>query len=335
MMTFAKTDKSLTIVIIENGKTQVLTTTTSNPRWAEILIALTEKNQNKLVDLISPKKTVETYTESSVVIRDGNVYFKDKVLHGLDCERLLQFAKENIPFLPLARFLEKKAKNPSYRSINELYKFLEHRKMPLTPEGKVIGYKGIRADNYSVMGNKATVVTSGTVNEDGHILNVVGAEIRCDRSSVCDDYKQGCSPGLHIGSLEYALSWGSKVVLVEFDPADVVSVPDDCNCQKLRACAYKVVGEYTIPLVDTYSTEYSPTSQTPLSNNDGFEDLECDSKDLSIDYTDGYNLGVKEGKGHKARTYVITDLDDQSISEEDADYIKGYNDGYRMGRYNK
>ena len=84
----------------------------------------------------------------------------------------------------------------------------------------------------------------------------VGEEIECERNQVCDDKLIGCSDGLHAGSLDYATSFGTKTVIVEIDPKDVVSIPSDCQCQKLRACAYKVVGEYERPLEDDYCDEY-------------------------------------------------------------------------------
>jgi hypothetical protein len=196
---------------------------------------------------------------------------------------------------------------------------------------------------------------SGETNSGGHILNKVGTEIRCDRSCVCDDYRQGCSPGLHIGSLEYAKGWGPRVMVVEFDPADVVSVPDDCNCQKLRACAYKVIGEYAGSLV----TELNPVAEnTADTEEDDNEDTGCfpgcgcdDSSDEDVvddstkdsgqllaeddAYNDGYDLGVKDGKAHKARKHYSTDADDSSLSDKEVAYISGYDSGYRKGRYNK
>lgn len=36
----------------------------------------------------------------------------------------------------------------------------------------------------------------------------------------------------------------SRIVLVEVDPADIVSVPYDCSCGKVRCSTYKVVAEY-------------------------------------------------------------------------------------------
>jgi len=372
-MTFSKTDNSLTVMVIEDGKNTVLTTTASNPNWTKILAALKNQDQEKLVNLMSVKNTVEAYTESNVVIEDGNVFFKGRQLHGLDVDRLLEFARNGIPFLPLARFLEKKVNNPSFRSINEMYKFLEHREMTITPQGTVIGYKGVSDNYYSIMGNTATIMVSGETDSGGHILNTVGADIRCDRSCVCDDYRQGCSPGLHIGSLSYAKGWGTRVMIVEFDPADVVSVPDDCECQKLRACAYKVIGEYKGEAIqqtdiknEVNPPEWENDPEVDEDNDwlDTDDDGECncafcnpvkdgpDSTDTghgdeddagcghivsenNTSYEDGYTLGEKEGKAHKARKHYITDEDDETLTPDEMEYIEGYNDGYRKSRYNK
>lgn len=388
MLSNSLTDNSLMVVTVENGEHKVYTTTRANPRWEDILSALRASDVVELVQLMSVKNLVERYTESNVEVVDGNVYFRGRPLHGLDVDRLLEYVRDGIPFLRLARFLERKQANPSYRSINELYKFLEHREMTLTEKGTVIGYKGVADNYYSIMGNTATIVTSGVTDAGGHILNTVGQKVRCDRSCVCDDYRQGCSPGLHIGSLAYAKSWGPRVMIVEFDPADVVSVPDDCECQKLRACAYEVIGEfkgevvrevaevnsgvgYVDPATDAdYEEDYDEEEDDfdgDLENQgcgdpncpecnpqptQGCGDPECEAcyprvqdegndkatpsvatKDTA--YNDGYELGVKEGKAHKARKHLVTDLDNPNLSPMEFAYIDGYNDGYRSGRYNK
>jgi hypothetical protein len=323
---FSKTDNSLTVVIMDGDKNQVLRTNNSNPRWNDVINALNSEDASALVDLCCIGKTVEKFTEHNIEVKDGNVFYKGRQLFGLDVTRLMEYMRDNISYVRLLRFLERKMTNPSYRSVNELYKFLEHREMTLTEKGTVIGYKGVASNYYSIMGNTATVVTSGIVDSTGHILNSVGQKVRCDRSCVCDDYKQGCSPGLHIGSLEYAKGWGPRVMIVEFDPCDVVSVPDDCNCQKLRACAYEVIGEFTGELVKE-TPEPKPETIVP--------EIETTTNVKSTDYTEGFNKGVKDGKGHKAREYLVTHLDDKNLSEKGRAYIQGYNDGYRSGRYNK
>jgi hypothetical protein len=153
-----------------------------------------------------------------------------------------------------------------------LYPWLEHRQITLTPDGKFIGYKGVRENFYSVMGNTETIVLQGKVDSEGHILNEIGAVIEVDRSCVSDDFRVGCGPGLHVGSLSYAIGWGQRCILVEVDPADVVSIPSECEHQKLRCCKYRVVGEYAGPLPDTLTTEFSEDPQDNEFEDDGTED---------------------------------------------------------------
>jgi hypothetical protein len=87
------------------------------------------------------------------------------------------------------------------------------------------------------------------------------------RNMVNDNPNKTCSVGLHFASLEYIRGFhgGNPIVLVEIDPADVVSIPVDYNNQKGRCCKYKVIaihdkGDdseiYDSPVVDP--DEYSP-----------------------------------------------------------------------------
>jgi hypothetical protein len=49
---------------------------------------------------------------------------------------------------------------------------------------------------------------------------------------------------LHVGTYEYACNWAGNsgvVVLVKFNPANIVSVPSDCEHSKLRVSEYEVI----------------------------------------------------------------------------------------------
>jgi hypothetical protein len=74
----------------------------------------------------------------------------------------------------------------------------------------------------------------------------VGQTVEVPRNTVDDDFRIGCSKGLHIGTYEYANSFAGpsdRIVLVKVNPADAVSVPLEENCTKLRAWRYKVIEE--------------------------------------------------------------------------------------------
>ena len=132
-----------------------------------------------------------------------------------------------------------------------------------------MAYKGVQGDYYSKTAGSIIVIKGKVVN--GKIYNGIGEEIEVERNGVCDDRNQACSSGLHAGSVTYATNFGrgGHVVIVEINPIDVVSVPDDCSCQKLRACRYKVVGEYEVPLDHNYNNSYS---NEDWNDNDGDDD---------------------------------------------------------------
>jgi len=69
------------------------------------------------------------------------------------------------------------------------------------------------------------------------------------RNLVDSDDRNTCSTGLHACSYEYLNYYihdeNDRIVLVEINPRDVVSIPIDYNNTKLRCCRYKVVMEVT------------------------------------------------------------------------------------------
>ena len=72
-------------------------------------------------------------------------------------------------------------------------------------------------------------------------------------------------------------------MIVEINPADVVSVPHCSDCQKLRTAKYKVVA--------VHETIDRPLQESLVSD---YYDEESD--DYSDDWNDGYAAGYDEGK---------------------------------------
>ena len=261
-----------TLTLILDDGAQILTARNDHPKWNEIIEAFKSDNANKLISLISLKSVIEDYTVGMLSINGTGVTYAGKPIHTIDAERVMAFLRDGLPYKPIANYIERKMANPSSRAINEMYNFLEHKNMPLTDKGTFIAYKGVSEDFYSITGNLDTVVVQGNINAEGKILNAIGSTIEVQRSSVDDDFRKGCSHGLHAGSLSYAAGWGKKVILVEIDPADVVSIPEDCSYQKLRCCKYKVVGEYTGPLPDHYINEFSSDDDTDENYDEDYDD---------------------------------------------------------------
>jgi hypothetical protein len=147
--------------------------------------------------------------------------------------------------------------------------------MPLTPEGNFLAYKGVNHDF--------------TDKFSGKFDNSVGQTLSMVRNTVCDDANIGCSSGFHAGSYEYAkgyASGGGNLLIVEINPANVVSVPHDCECQKLRTSEYKVVG-----VMESIET---PALEDGL--NADYGDYDDYDEDMVDDYNEGYYAGLAEGK---------------------------------------
>jgi hypothetical protein len=235
------TNNSITIVF--DGISHTLNDGHLN--YAAVKQAIIDRQFDKIPALVDIPKAIKQYSHGNIEIKNGAIKYAGQPVHNYVCEKIFSFMKEGLPFEPLVAFLDKLMKNPSRRAVNELYSFLEHKAMPITPNGNFLAYKSISLDwkdHYT-----------------GTFDNSVGNTLEMARNFVCDDAEVGCSSGFHAGSLQYASTFGgsSKLVIVEIDPSDVVSIPKDSNCQKLRTCKYKVIAEYTQKLPDNYTEQYS------------------------------------------------------------------------------
>jgi len=262
MNPYILTDESLTVVI--DGKAHTMNH--DHPAWQQAKSALADEDWDRLSNLFEVDKAVDDYfdAEAQIEVKDGGVLFEGEPVHNLVVERILGFMRKGLPYKPLVKFLGKLMDNPSRRAVDELYSFLEHKNMPITAEGNFLAYKGVNTDfkdNYS-----------------GNFDNSVGQTLTMRRSGVCDDARHGCSSGFHAGSYDYAKGYahnGGNLMVVEINPADVVSVPYDCECQKLRTAEYKVVGHYeTIeapPLEDGHESYVDWDDQYDNDYDKGFD----------------------------------------------------------------
>jgi hypothetical protein len=138
--------------------------------------------------------------------------------------------------------------NPSPASRSQLFAWLAAGGFTITPDGLIVGYKGVGVDGRSIASGRERVTVThqdGTVESViGKVPYPVGATVEMERREVDDNRDSACSVGLHVGQHAYASSFGAKVILVLVDPADVVSVPRDHYGQKMRVCKLTVAAEH-------------------------------------------------------------------------------------------
>lgn len=222
---------------------------------------------------------------SSHIVYDAET---DKVL--LDAERIDSSIAEHIrtsvhagtqDFKPLVAFLERLRNNTSMSARRELYKWLSAEGLTITGDGFFIAYKGLTSESTSVQSGEAYV--DGQLTE-GQIPNSPGSTITMDRADVDDERGTACSMGLHVGTADFALHFGQKLIAtVLVDPADVVAVPRSAETHKLRTCKYQV---RTITMKSDF---VHPGRNTVISDDEAdlFDDeFDEDEEEHSISVTD-------------------------------------------------
>lgn len=279
-----------TINAVANGKSYTVPRDHAN--YAAVKDALAKDDADSFDKLVNVAKAVETFTAPAtpvggkVTVRDGEVFWGDERMHNAITDRILGLMRDGFPFDPMLRFLENLMSNPSRRAVQELYTFLDRQGLPITEDGCFLGYKRVNEDY--------TDCHTGTVS------NVVGTVVSMPRNEVDDEWRNLCSSGFHVGSIEYVRNFnsGKRVVIVKVNPADVVAVPER-EQTKLRTCKYEVVSEYDRALIDpmpgslytaegTQATPPPPAPFNPVNDDDDLDD-EDDSVLDEDEYDDEYD----------------------------------------------
>jgi len=278
-----KTDESITAVIDGVPKTM----TQNHPSFTEALTCLATGDIDTLDALFDVSTSITRKFDSDGVegieIADGVIYYDGEPIHNYVVDRIFEFMQEGLPFKPVAQFLIKLMENPSRRAVEELYKFLEHKNLPICEDGDFLAYKSVREDYKD--------------HHSGTFYNGVGEVLEMPRNAVCDDADVGCSFGFHAGSYEYAKNFGcgnSRLVIVKINPADVVSVPKDCDCQKLRTSRYEVVKDFERVYRSPLNTEFTSYE----ADEDWDEEAEESCADKNCNY---HNLRDSKGRFMRKR----------------------------------
>lgn len=244
--------------------------TTNDLRYTDIVNAVFDGDEETLMDLLL--KTKEEIIEEQIAkisteyigdlkfvnteINAGEVttelFYKGITLPTVLGNKIISLWQRGCTnFDHFIAFIDNLLGNPSERARAELYTFLENARLPITQNGTFMAYKGVGSDLISIRGNTDTTVLKGERLDDGRIRNNINDIIQVRVEDVDPDCNVSCSTGLHVGSYEYARDYGSTILAVEVNPADVISVPTDCNCEKCRVSKYRVLERIDTKLDET------------------------------------------------------------------------------------
>lgn len=224
----------------------------THPHWNEILVGLYDGDPDvwSLFDVASGvMKRFEQVTDR--VSWDGQkVLWDGDPIHSVLADQLSRAIEDGNSenYTALAKFWEKLESNPDEHSRSQAFDWLACHEFQITPEGDVVGYKGVsnlgdgkfQSSWASQVPNLPSAYVNGVaVAPQSHVPQKVGDTVTMPRSEVVHDPSQSCERGLHVATRAYASGYGT-VLEVHVNPRDIVSVPTDASGKKVRVCRYKV-----------------------------------------------------------------------------------------------
>lgn len=211
----------------------------SHPGYVNVLahINADDVNSAQLKNLMDVQARVKaaTATYDNIVVSPEGVTVDGLVLDNGLTRRMIKIVSEGGDPGVLLPFLANLSQNPREAAVYELYEFLKHSQMPLTPDGHFIAYKIVGPsymDKYS-----------------GKFDNSPGKFVAMRPFDVDDNRHNTCSRGLHVCAKSYLPSYGNaiggndRIVICKINPAHVVAVPSDYHNAKMRVWKYEVIGE--------------------------------------------------------------------------------------------
>lgn len=250
-MQYQITNSSISIIY----KGEAYDVDATHPNYKALRNALLDERWDEVAKNITVRSSLENWSSGQFSLQGEAVLFGQTPVPEKLGAKILAALREGSNPDPWLRFWEKLQENPSWRSVQQCFNFISEHEIPLSEEGYILAYKGVREDFKDVH--------SGTVD------NTPGAEVSYPRNEVSDDPDVPCHVGLHVGSFAYANSFGKIVVLCRVHPRDVVCIPRDSGFAKMRCCAYSVeglAGEEALPAQTVLSEE--DFSETPLSEEE-------------------------------------------------------------------
>lgn len=252
------------IVLYHNGHTDTIAKTAIN--YNMVLDAIRAGDYETALKHASVATAAADLSDGRVSIYGDDIYLDKTPVNNALTARIVGMFRDGFNVTPLVRFLENVMANPSKTSQDELYLFLEHNNLPITPDGHFLAYKVVNHRYYDCH--------SDTID------NSVGQSPRMDRGAVDAVRDRTCSHGLHFCSFEYVQHFhGNHLMVVKINPADVVSIPSDYNNAKGRCAGYTVVDEvdgFNDTLPGGFTRQYS-------ADDDAADELpEVDEVDTTV-----------------------------------------------------
>jgi hypothetical protein len=234
------------VALFPDREKQIQQADSKHPHFQTILNGLTNgEDVYDLFDVQGGLVAQLTRLSDRVSFDGNNILFDGDVQTGPLADHLIRCLNSGVTdYEPVVRFWEKVATNPDKNSREQMFTWLRSHAFTITEDGDILGYKGVvgKSESEFRSSHSGTAYVDG-VKIEGQIPNKIGTEVTMPRSMVANDPNVHCHYGLHVGDWSYASTFlsGGTILEVHVNPRDVVSIPNDSSCRKMRCCKYKVV----------------------------------------------------------------------------------------------
>lgn len=284
-------ENSAALTVLIDGEVRIATQ--DHPAWNDLVNTVLNRNDDSLdtarfLRLFDPGAAVVEFFESlseRVTMSGGHLFVDNDEVNDSLAQTILRYINEGNDAGPLLNFLEKVLTNPNEHSREQLYDWLSRYDFAINEAGNFLAYKGVYErttgddlDTYPYQSSSSGKAIVDGTPYSGQIPNGVGATVEMPRGEVAHDPSVGCHTGLHAGTWEYASTFTrGPVLLVEINPRDVVSVPTDCDWQKIRTCRYTVVDVIDKKVETAYYGEEVDESEDDQFDEDESGDNWCEA----------------------------------------------------------
>ena len=185
---------------------------------------------DEAIKMLDVKTHVIKQSEGRISLDETGVYFEGQELSGYMADRLVAMAGGGYDVKPWMAFMDNLMENPLPEIREDVFKWMEVGKLPITEDGCIVAFKKVRDDYTDV--------------HTGRFSNAVGSVLEMPREQCDTNRNRTCSTGFHFCSADYLSKFsGTRVMIVKVDPRDVTAIPTDYGHSKGRCCRYEVTGE--------------------------------------------------------------------------------------------
>lgn len=224
------------IQIITREDTYTVESEDNEALYKEVFARVSANDFDSAIQLIkdAEKESSEGYEvldeENHLIMLDGELFYYGVHLTSTIAKRIEKDAAEGTLDDRYIKFLVRLLRNPSAKSVEMLYDFMQANDIDILPDGRIECFRGV------------TQLPDGSCVDyhSGKVPQYEGCFISMPRNFVEDNPEVACSHGLHCASAEYAKGYG-VLTKVAVDPADVVSVPYDYDFAKCRCCRFEIL----------------------------------------------------------------------------------------------